>query len=81
MGPLDNPGKGDNRRPTNERKVAENWPSGLGPPNGRVKRFHKVYGENRRASSKLTLIGVERKGEPKVIVQDLMADYLKEQGA
>ena len=71
-------GKGDNRRPTDEKKVAENWPADMGPKDGKVKRFKKVYGAPKTQTSNLNLVGLERKGEPKVIYQDLLADWRKE---
>jgi hypothetical protein len=48
-----NAGKGDTRRPTDEKKVAENWPADLGPEDGKVKRFHKVYGGSATTAHKL----------------------------
>ena len=40
-----NAGKGSARRPTDEKKVAANWPENLGPKDGKVRAFFKVYGQ------------------------------------
>jgi hypothetical protein len=41
-------GKGSNRRPTDEKKVAANWPEGVGPKNGKAEKFRKVYGPGKK---------------------------------